>query len=61
MTLINYLIISVLIISVLFLSILFIKLYMKIKSSDKDSINLINFPSELEKKIDNFIINSKKK
>ena len=33
---------------------------MKIKSSDKDSINLINFPSELEKKIDNFIINSKK-
>ena len=60
MTLINYLIISVLIISVLFLSILFIKLYMKIKSSDKDSINLINFPSELEKKIDNFIINSKK-
>ncbi len=60
MTLINYLLISVLIISVLFLSILFIKLYMKIKSSDKDSINLINFPSELEKKIDNFIINSKK-
>jgi len=60
MTLINYLIISVLIISILFLSILFIKLYKKIKSSDKDSINLINFPSELEKKIENFIINSKK-
>ena len=60
MNLINYLIISVLIISVLFLSILFIKLYKKIKSSDKDSVNLINFPSELEKKIDNFIINSKK-
>ena len=39
---------------------LFIKLYSKIKSSDKNSLNLIEFPKETSSKIDNFIKENKK-
>ena len=35
--------------------ILFLKLYFKIKSADKNSINLVEFPKETNQKISNFI------
>ena len=38
---------------------LFVKLYSKIKSSDKDNFNLIQFPKETNKKIDDFILETK--
>jgi hypothetical protein len=34
---------------------LFIKLYLKIKSTDKNNINVIEFPKETKERIDNFI------
>lgn len=59
MTFIIYSIILFLFVCLIFSLFLFIKLYKKIKSSDKDSINLIQFPSDLEKKIDNFVQETK--
>ncbi len=59
MTSITYSIIFILLIVSILLGILFLRLYRKIKSSDKDSINLINFPLELEKKINDFVTESK--
>ena len=59
MTLITYSIIFILFILTISIGILFFRLYRKIKSSDKDSINLINFPIELEKKINDFVEESK--
>ena len=59
MTLITYSIIFILLILCILLGILFLRLYRKIKSSDKDSINLIKFPLELEKKINDFVTESK--
>lgn len=59
MTLITYSIIFILLIVSILSGILFLRLYRKIKSSDKDSINLINFPLELEKKINDFVTESK--
>ena len=58
MTLITYSIIFILLIVSILSGILFLRLYRKIKSSDKDSINLINFPLELEK-INDFVTESK--
>ena len=46
-------------IALILVIILFLKLYQKIKSSDKDSINLIQFPKETENKLDHFINNVK--
>ena len=40
--------------------ILFFKLYLKIKSTDKNNINLIEFPKETSLKIENFIKENKK-
>ena len=51
----NYFILAVIIITLILVIILFIKLYLKIKSSDKNSINLIEFPKETKERIDNFI------
>ena len=59
MTFITNSIILFLFVCLIFSLFLFIKLYKKIKSSDKDSINLIQFPSDLEKKIDNFVQETK--
>jgi len=59
LTLITYSIIFILLILCILLGILFLRLYRKIKSSDKDSINLIKFPLELEKKINDFVTESK--
>ena len=59
MTFLIYSIILFLFICLIFSLFLFIKLYKKIKSSDKDSINLIQFPSDIEKKIDNFVQETK--
>ena len=59
MNLITYSIIFILLIVSILSGILFLRLYRKIKSSDKDSINLINFPLELEKKINDFVTESK--
>lgn len=59
----NYLSISiyVLLLILLILSLLlFFKLYSKIKSSDKSSLNLIEFPKETSSKIENFIKENKK-
>ncbi len=59
----NYLSISiyVLLIILLILSlILFFRLYSKIKSSDKNNLNLIEFPKETSLKIENFISENKK-
>ena len=39
--------------------ILFFKFYLKIKSTDKNSINLIEFPKETSLKIENFIKENK--
>ena len=51
----NYFILAVIVITLILVIILFIKLYLKIKSSDKNSINLIEFPKETKERIDNFI------
>ena len=59
MSLIQYSILGFLLISLILAIILFVKLYQKIKSSDKDSINLIQFPKETENKLDHFINNVK--
>ena len=59
----NYLSISiyVLLLILLILSLLlFFKLYSIIKSSDKSSLNLIEFPKETSSKIENFIKENKK-
>ena len=55
MSLIQYSILGFILISLILAIILFVKLYQKIKSSDKDSINLIQFPKETENKLDHFI------
>ena len=55
MSLIQYSILGFLFISLILTIILFVKLYQKIRSSDKDSINLIQFPKETENKLDHFI------
>ena len=59
MNYIQYSFIALLIITLILVIILFLKLYLKIKSSEKDSINLIQFPKETENKLENFINNSK--
>ena len=59
MNYIQYSFITILIITLILVIILFFKLYLKIKSSEKDSINLIQFPKETESKLENFINNSK--
>ena len=59
MNYIQYSFIAILIITLILIIILFFKLYLKIKSSEKDSINLIQFPKETENKLENFINNSK--
>ena len=59
MSLIQYSILGFLFISLILTIILFVKLYQKIRSSDKDSINLIQFPKETENKLDHFINNVK--
>ncbi len=55
MSLINYLIVSVLLIILILVIYLFIKLYTKIKSSDKNSMNVIEFPKETKDRIESFI------
>tara|TARA_Y100000590_G_C15570886_1_gene958532 strand:- start:487 stop:1194 length:708 start_codon:yes stop_codon:yes gene_type:complete len=58
----NYITVSiiVLLLVLLILSIiLFVKIYKKIKSSDKDNFNLIEFPKETNNKIENFISETK--
>ena len=59
MNYIQYSFIAILIITLILVIILFLKLYLKIKSSEKGSINLIQFPKETESKLENFINNSK--
>ncbi len=59
MNYIQYSFIALLVITLILVIILFLKLYLKIKSSEKDSINLIQFPKETENKLENFINNSK--
>jgi hypothetical protein len=48
MNYIEYLFLALIIIALILVTVLFIKLYLKIKSTDKDSINLIQFPKETE-------------
>lgn len=55
MSLIEYLIFGLIIISLLLIIILFVKLYRKVKSSDKNDLNLIEFPKETKDRIENFI------
>jgi len=55
MNYIDILIIVLLTIFLILILTLFINLYRKIKSSDKNSINLIEFPKETRERIDNFI------
>ena len=52
---ITYSIIGLLVIILILVIILFLKLYFKIKSADKNSINLVEFPKETNQKISNFI------
>ena len=59
MSLLQYSFLGLIIIALILVIILFLKLYQKIKSSDKDSINLIQFPKETENKLDHFINNVK--
>lgn len=47
--------ISIILIILILSIILFVKLYLKIKSSDKNSINLIEFPKDTDQKIKDFI------
>ena len=55
MSYIEYSILGLLIITLILVTFLFIKLYLKIKSSDKDNINVIEFPKETKDNINNFI------
>ena len=55
MTFIQYSIFGLLIILLILVFILFIKLYLKIKSSDKSNMNIIEFPKETSDKIEKFI------
>ena len=52
---ITYSIIGLLVICLILVIVLFLKLYFKIKSADKNSINLIEFPKETDQKISKFI------
>ena len=60
MNLLNISIYAFLLILLILTVLLFIKLYSKIKSSDKNSLNLIEFPKETSSKIENFIKENKK-
>jgi molecular chaperone GrpE (heat shock protein) len=55
MSYIEYSIIGLIIITLILVIFLFIKLYLKIKSTDKNSINMIEFPKETKDRIDKFI------
>ena len=55
MSYIEYSIIGLLIITLILVIFLFIKLYLKIKSTDKNSINMIEFPKETQERINSFI------
>ena len=55
MSYIEYSILGLLIITLILVIYLFIKLYLKIKSSDKNNINVIEFPKETKDNINNFI------
>jgi flagellar motility protein MotE (MotC chaperone) len=55
MSYIEYSIIGLIIITLILVIFLFIKLYLKIKSTDKNSINMIEFPKETKERINNFI------
>ena len=55
MSYIEYSILGLLIITLILVITLFIKLYLKIKSTDKDNINVIEFPKETKDNINNFI------
>jgi len=52
---IQYSILGLIIITLILVIFLFIKLYRKIKSTDKNNINMIEFPKETKERIDNFI------
>ena len=55
MSLVTYLIIGVLLIILILVIYLFVKLYTKIKSSDKNNMNVIEFPKETKDRIESFI------
>ena len=55
MSYIEYSIIGLIIITLILVIFLFIKLYLKIKSTDKNSINMIEFPKETKERINSFI------
>ena len=55
MSYIEYSIIGLIIITLILVIFLFIKLYLKIKSTDKNNINMIEFPKETKERINNFI------
>ena len=55
MSYIEYSIIGSIIITLILVIFLFIKLYLKIKSTDKNSINMIEFPKETQERINSFI------
>ena len=59
MNYIEYLFLALIIIALILVTVLFIKLYLKIKSTDKDSINLIQFPKETENTLKQFINDTK--
>ena len=54
-------IIAILSIILLLVTILFISLLRKIRSSNKDNFNLIEFPKETDDKINNLIVDFEKK
>jgi molecular chaperone GrpE (heat shock protein) len=60
MSLLHISIYTILLILLILSLVLFFKFYLKIKSSDKNSINLIEFPKETSSKIENFIKENKK-
>ena len=60
MSLLHISIYALLLILLILSLVLFFKFYLKIKSSDKNSINLIEFPKETSSKIENFIKENKK-
>ena len=55
MSYIEYSILGLIIITLILVIYLFAKLYLKIKSSDKSNINVIEFPKETKERIDSFI------
>ena len=55
MSVISIAILVFLVISLIIVLFVFNKLYSKIKSSDKDNFNLVEFPKETDQKISNFI------